>query len=65
MQHQYTSKTSTYDIIPASTLLETFKALSKSLVKTYAPKPYSVSFALLMTSSMLLNLKICITGPKI
>ena len=54
-----------YQTDPALSPCEMCIALSRSLVKTEAARPYMVSLPLSMASLMSLKRMICITGPKI
>ena len=55
----------THQTVPARTLCATLIALLRSFVCTAAASPYIVLLALSITSSTVLNLIICCTGPKI
>ena len=61
----YTEHGITDHTVPALSAFDTVTILSKSVVKTAAASPYVVAFALLTTSSTVLNFKSCCTGPKI
>lgn len=54
-----------YQTVPACIAEDTMRALLMSLVKTAATSPKSELLALSITSSIVLNLKISWTGPKI
>ena len=54
-----------YHMRPVSTPLATRRARLISLVHTAPPSPYSLSFAMAMTSSSVLNFRMQATGPKI
>lgn len=54
-----------YQTVPACIAEDTMRALLMSLVKTAATSPKSELLALSITSSIVLNLRISWTGPKI